>query len=143
MKRRLFLAALPALLVATPGAARAAPVDDVVAALQAQGFGSIDVTQTLLGRIRILASAGGRQREVIINPRTGEILRDVWLSTDYAEDTSGGSSRPSGSSGHGGGDDDDDDDDDDDNSGHGGGDDDDDDDDDDHSGHGGGDDDDD
>ena len=44
------------------------------------GFGKIEVTRTLLGRVRIVGTKGKVRRELVINPRTGEILRDVTLS---------------------------------------------------------------
>lgn len=40
------------------------------------GYEEIEVTQTLLGRIRIKAEKGDIEREIIFNPQTGEILRD-------------------------------------------------------------------
>jgi len=44
--------------------------------------------RTLLGRLRIVASDGTRRREIIINPNTGEVLRDYWveLSDDDEDD---------------------------------------------------------
>lgn len=80
MKRRAFLIGLVA------GAAMAGPalaqgvVDDVVAQLRRQGFRSIVTERTLLGRIRIIATRSDGSREIIINPRTGEILRDFWTA---------------------------------------------------------------
>ena len=58
-------------------------VDDVVVQLEDQGFGLIEVTRTLLGRTRIVASNGNGNgtRELILNARTGEILRDVWMNS--------------------------------------------------------------
>ncbi len=92
------------------------------------GFSSIRVSTTLLGRTRIDARGSGQRREIIFNPRTGEILRDYWLIPNGASPdahllSSGGRSggnSGSGSSGSGSGsgsddaDDDDSDDDDDD-----------------------------
>lgn len=42
----------------------------------------ISVSSTLLGRARIVATSQDGYREIIVNPRTGEILRDVWLSLE-------------------------------------------------------------
>lgn len=54
----------------------------VLAQLQSQGFGQITIERTLLGRVRIFAVQNGRLREIVLNPRTGEVLRDVKLSRD-------------------------------------------------------------
>jgi|LauGreDrversion4_2_1035121.scaffolds.fasta_scaffold981847_2 hypothetical protein len=66
--------------------ARADYVESVSAQLQRQGYVQISVSSTLLGRARIVAESKAGYREIIMNPRTGEILRDVWLA---AEATSG------------------------------------------------------
>ena len=55
---------------ATPGQ------DMVTASLQEQGFEVRLVHWTLLGRIRIIAVSDTVRREIVINPTTGEILRD-------------------------------------------------------------------
>ncbi len=54
--------------------------DKIIAQLQAQGYADFSVSRTLLGRLRILARQGGAQREIVVNPRTGEVLRDVNIS---------------------------------------------------------------
>ena len=78
MKRRHFLMTA----VAAVAAAHPAFAQDIVSAiraqLRAQGYTSISVTRTLLGRRRIFAKSEEYQREIIVNPRTGEILRDYW-----------------------------------------------------------------
>lgn len=59
------------------GAAFAETVDQaVVAQLQQQGYTSVKVSTTWLGRIVIRARLDGGHREIVINPKTGEILRD-------------------------------------------------------------------
>lgn len=55
---------------ATPGQ------DIVTASLMAQGYEVQLVHWTLLGRIRIVAVNATIRREIVINPNTGEILRD-------------------------------------------------------------------
>jgi hypothetical protein len=55
---------------ATPGQ------DIVTSSLQAQGFEVRLVHWTFLGRIRIIAVSADIRREIVINPTTGEILRD-------------------------------------------------------------------
>lgn len=78
MKRRAFLIGLvTGAAVAGPALAQGV-VDDIVAQLKRQGFRSVVTERTLLGRVRIVASRGDGSREIIINPRTGEILRDFW-----------------------------------------------------------------
>lgn len=119
MKRRILIALILALMggqALTAMPARAATfVDQVVSQLRAQGFDEIEVERTLLGRARIAASRQDGSREIVLNPQTGEILRDLW--TSIAGDTTGqitiGDDRNSGS-------DIDDDDNDDGNSGPGG-----------------------
>ena len=129
MNRRSFLVAGAAFaaLSATAAFADEDYVKDIVAFLKTHGYTDIAVSRTLLGRVRIVAINSKGKRELICNPRTGEILRDVIITAD-------GEMRPpvetgtpnsgSGNSGTGGGDDhggDDDDRDDDDHSGHGSG----------------------
>jgi hypothetical protein len=46
--------------------------------LRQQGFSTIVVSTTWLGRTRIDATSPSQKREIVINPRTGEILRDYW-----------------------------------------------------------------
>ena len=82
MKRRNLLLGLAsaAMLAATAGAAFAASfAEDVVAQLGRLGFSNIRVGTTLLGRVKIVAARGDGTREIVLNPRTGEILRDVWF----------------------------------------------------------------
>lgn len=82
MKRREFLTyACAGLLVASP--AFATDIEQsVLSQLRDQGFSTIQRSRTLLGRIRFVAVGPGMRREVILNPRTGEILRDFWKTTD-------------------------------------------------------------
>lgn len=60
----------------------AAYADDIAAQLVKQGFRDISTETTWLGRLRILASRNDGHREIILNPRTGEILRDLWTTTN-------------------------------------------------------------
>ena len=57
--------------------------DRIILWLQEQGFTYFEVKRTWLGRIRIEAHADGIEREIIINGRTGEILRDYWEVEDH------------------------------------------------------------
>ena len=116
MNRRRFLYQLTAAstLVLTGAAAFAATYTDaVVSQLTKQGFYTIAVQTTLLGRVRILADRGDGQREIILNPRTGEILRDTWQASgsattmpiiDDIKDESGGDGSGDDNSGSGGSD---------------------------------------
>ncbi|WP_444462697.1 hypothetical protein [Rhodobacter capsulatus] len=71
-----------ALPLALGGALWAAPVaraetpEEIVAQMQAEGFRSIEVSTTWLRRIRIVGEGQSGAREVVIDPRNGEVLRD-------------------------------------------------------------------
>lgn len=82
----------------------------VVSQLRKQGYRQINVERTLLGRVRIVAARGGGSREIILNPRTGEILRDVLLAADGGVEPriSGDDNSGSGGSGDDGSNDSDD-----------------------------------
>lgn len=88
-RRGLFLGCL--VLLALPTAALAQDRDfagRIVAALRSQGYDEIEVSRTWLGRGRIEAEGPAGSREIIFDPRTGEILRDLWLLDD--DDRPGG-----------------------------------------------------
>lgn len=114
--RSTFLAVLAAGLLAA-SAAFADYEQDIVRQLQDMGFSRVEVSRTLLGRVRITAIGAEGTREIILNPNTGEILRDLWLQQDgRASDRAllDGSKRDDGrnsNSGSSGSDDDDGDDD--------------------------------
>lgn len=61
-------------------------VNQIVGQLRGQGYDKITVRRTLLGRLRLVAQGAGQRREIIVNPNTGEILRDFW-SSDTNENT--------------------------------------------------------
>jgi hypothetical protein len=114
MRRREFLSGL-AVSVTLSGPALAQDyAGSVVAQLSDMGFGGIRQERTLLGRVRITGTRDDGKREIILNPNSGEILRDLWIPAsgdtripDIFKDKSGDRS------GKGGGDDDEDDDEDD------------------------------
>lgn len=98
MNRRRFLFQLTATsaTLVTGAAFAASYADAVIAQLTRQGFYNIGVETTWLGRVRIVADRGDGKREIILNPRTGEILRDSWQASGAAgatpiiDDVSGG-----------------------------------------------------
>ena len=128
MKRIIIPLVVAAGLIGPP--VHAATADAIVTELREQGYRQIEIRRTLLGRTRIIATSPSYDREIVLNPSTGVILRDLIRVRDKARDddefesvVGGGDSRDgrSGSSSSGGSrDDSDDDDDDDDNSGGGG-----------------------
>ena len=106
VKRRKFLVGLMCGLIAATPAAASDYVEDIVSQLRQQGFSDIVQESTLLGRIRIMATSDDGQREIILNPSTGEILRDLWIpaegSTQKIAIVAGtGTSTGTGSSGTG------------------------------------------
>jgi hypothetical protein len=60
--------------------------DRIILWLQEQGFTHFAIQRTWLGRIRIEAEADGIDREIILNARTGEILRDFWVIEEAGSD---------------------------------------------------------
>lgn len=101
MDRRAFLNMLAGtMVVATSVAAFASdPVQAAIARLQAEGFRKIAAERTFLGRVRITAERRGQSREVVLDPRSGEVLRDLTRVSD--SDGSGKGRSGSGSSGSG------------------------------------------
>jgi hypothetical protein len=79
--------------------------DQVTAALEAQGYDVVSVGRTWLGRVRILAESDALRREIVLNPTTGEVLRDysVRLVADgatglgFESDDDAGSTDPTAS----------------------------------------------
>lgn len=84
MTRRRLLLSVAAVLAAGPLWAGSYE-DEVISQLHRQGFRDISRSRTLLGRSRIVATGRGLRREIVLNPNTGEILRD------YTERTGDGS----------------------------------------------------
>lgn len=79
MKRRGFLLGGMASLatLAVPLAARAeSALDSLIAELKVEGYTRIRARRTWLGRVQIRARKGKIRREIVMNPVTGEILRD-------------------------------------------------------------------
>lgn len=83
MRRRVFLTALVG-GIAMAGTAQARdPADEIVRELKRNRYRIETVSRTFLGRIRIVASRDGGRREIIVNPATGEILRDLWVARGH------------------------------------------------------------
>lgn len=60
-----------------PALADAAGVRDrIVTMLREDGFTEIRLSRTLLGRMRFVATRPDAEREIVVNPGTGVILRD-------------------------------------------------------------------
>jgi uncharacterized membrane protein YgcG len=143
MKRRVFLSGLMIGPLLSTAVAAQGFISSIITQLRDQGFEEIRQERTLLGRIRIVATRSDGEREIIINPNTGEILRDLWRPTTGSAKSSRiineGSGKGSGNDDEDDEDNDEDDDEDDEHSdGEGGEDDGGDDDDEDNSGEGGG-----
>jgi len=78
LRRRDFLVGAALGLAAVTPAVAQDFVGSIIAQLRQQGFQTVLQERTLLGRVRITASKQDGRREIIVNPRTGEILRDLW-----------------------------------------------------------------
>lgn len=60
--------------------------ESIVRQLREQGFERIRIERTLLGRLRIEAYSSSLERELVVNPNTGEVLRDYWEALDNEHD---------------------------------------------------------
>lgn len=75
------------------------PVAIITLSLEKEGFRVTSARRTLLGRVRILATRQGQNREVVIDPRTGEVLRDLVRSVSDLGESRAGGARSSGAGG--------------------------------------------
>ena len=123
MNRRSLLLSSIVLLGLGPLAALADVEDAMVRRLRAEGYADILTGRTWLGRVQISAIGARGRREIVLNPITGEVLRDI-ITTPKGDTvpSSLANDDGNGNSGHGSGGDDGSDDDggDDDHSGDGG-----------------------
>ncbi|MEE4120575.1 MAG: hypothetical protein V2I65_16360 [Paracoccaceae bacterium] len=128
-RRTIAFAFLFLTVAAGPLAAQGVSQDQIVSQLRDQGYNQIRISQTFLGRTRIVALSDDHRREIVFNPATGVIMRDYWVVlgrdddddddssdrivdpgfNDDDDDDGGGSSGSSASSGSSDNDDDDDD----------------------------------
>lgn len=86
MKCKLLVSMALVVGLAMPVAAQTVQ-DALIAQLTAQGYSEIEVSRTFLGRVRIEAYGNGIEREIILNPSSGEILRDYWEREDDDDET--------------------------------------------------------
>lgn len=95
MRHILWAALLGSLCLATPARAESLQAE-IVAQLHEQGYRRVTVSRTWLGRVRINAELGGSLREIVVNPLTGEILRDMQVNSRQAgnRETSGTGTAP-------------------------------------------------
>jgi uncharacterized membrane protein YgcG len=82
--------------------------DRVMRDLRSEGYSQVTPERTMLGRVRITGVRGKLFREIIINPSTGEILRDVTRTAargerDESREQAGGGGGGGGGGGSGGG----------------------------------------
>ena len=75
-----FCAAMLFALVAEPS--EAASRESILRELARQGYSEVRISRTWLGRTRFVATAPGRQREIILNPSSGAIMRDYTSGRD-------------------------------------------------------------
>lgn len=75
-----------ALGVTAPGDVGAQGVEvGVIRQLEDLGYSEISVSRTWLGRLRFVARRGEWQREIVLNPATGVVMRDFsWGAPDGA-----------------------------------------------------------
>lgn len=74
--RRLVFGLVLGLVTALPAAGDTL-ADRLVRMLRQDGYDRVEVGRTWLGRTRIVATGDQGRREIVFNPRTGEILRDL------------------------------------------------------------------
>ena len=87
--KRLLLAM--ALLAGLTGAGLARTVEErLIAGLRDQGYVILEDGYTFLGRLRIVAENGQYHREIVVNPGTGEVLRDYVVERGDPPQTPGG-----------------------------------------------------
>ncbi|PKP71485.1 MAG: hypothetical protein CVT82_02615 [Alphaproteobacteria bacterium HGW-Alphaproteobacteria-4] len=114
MKRMKALSLIAALVLTASAAHAESFAERVGRQLRAEGYANITISRTLLGRARIVAVKEDGTREIVIDPRTGHVLRDIWIGNDRVatlghfalqdeRETRGSDSSGSGQSGGGSG----------------------------------------
>lgn len=84
-RRMLAFTLIAALCALTMQAAAQTTADQLIRRLRAEGFDEIEMSRTLLGRVRITAEGPPGEREIILNPASGTILRDYYDRDDDAD----------------------------------------------------------
>lgn len=69
-------AILVAVIVASPAYGQDLGAQ-VTEQLHRQGYSDVSISRTLLGRLRVTAQSSRYRREIVLDPRNGEILRDL------------------------------------------------------------------
>ncbi|MDJ1017875.1 MAG: hypothetical protein QNJ35_15310 [Paracoccaceae bacterium] len=78
-------------LAAVPAQAQTSSIQDrIVEALGQEGYREVSVTRTWLGRLRFVAEKPGAEREIVVNPNTGVVLRDYERVLIDDDDEDGG-----------------------------------------------------
>lgn len=97
--RRIALAVAVLAGLAAPGLARTVE-ERLIAGLHDQGYVILEEGYTFLGRLRIVAENDRYHREIVVNPGTGEVLRDYAVEIGAAPTATQaqGDSRPSDTS---------------------------------------------
>ena len=67
--------------------------EQVLASLEGQGYVIVEHGYTFLGRLRIVAENGLYHREIVVNPGTGEILRDYAVTLPQSVARAGNTTR--------------------------------------------------
>lgn len=93
-KRHIVLTLLSAALSASSPAFAQSQLDRVVSDLRSENYDTITIKRTFLGRIRVYGSGSAGVREVILNPSTGEVLRDYASSGKRERPLGGDDTRP-------------------------------------------------
>ncbi|MDG1530103.1 MAG: hypothetical protein P8Q99_01995 [Paracoccaceae bacterium] len=65
--------------------AQSSPLDFLISSLEGQGYKITEVSRTWLGRVVIEAETDRHEREIVLDPISGEILRDYWERRDDDE----------------------------------------------------------
>ncbi len=103
MNRRVFILASAGFIALGQGAVAAPAEDQVARAISGQGFRITSRKRTFLGRVRFTAVRGNVEREVVVDPSSGEVLRDYSRTETrrVGKDTSRSSSFGGGGTGGG------------------------------------------
>jgi hypothetical protein len=86
MNRRMFLLGATVALCGAPALAQIDRTTAILRALEAEGYTRIETRRTWLGRVQIEARGEPGRREIVLNPHTGEILRDLFEPDDDDDD---------------------------------------------------------